>query len=446
MLALFLCVVAFGACFIASRRSLVSGLVTLFAIGYAYGLVRANIPETFSHFIFDAGVVGLYFAQLSHRLTAIEKYRTERIKPWVELLIVWPLLVFFLPIQNWLIQVVGLRGSIFLLPFILLGARLDQSERDRLALWLAGLNVAAVIVGGIEYFRGIETFFPHNQMTELIYKSTVGVGESAAYRIPSSFANAHAYGGTMVATLPFLAGALVQKRWRSFQAILLTLGTGAALLGVLMSAARIHFIAAAVLTIVTTFSLRSRIGYAFGWMILIGAIAWTVSGEERLQRFLELRDTDTVTERISSSVNMRFFEIAAAYPFGNGLGGGGTSIPYFLQDEIRNPVAMENEYARIMLEQGVVGLVFWGAFIIWIVSRRNDATGESSRLGRRLAKTTCLVFFIASAMGTGLLTSIPQTSLFLLLVGWVGARQAKTRVEERSAQAALPINAPVLAG
>jgi O-antigen ligase len=142
---------------------------------------------------------------------------------------------------------------------------------------------------------------------------------------------------------------------------------------------------------------------------------------------------------------MRFFEIAAAYPFGNGLGGGGTSIPYFLQDEIRNPVAMENEYARIMLEQGVVGLVFWIAFIVWILSRRNNATDESSRLGRRLAKTTCLVFFIASAMGTGLLTSIPQTSLFLLLVGWVGTRQTETEAAANAMDNTRSLAAPLLA-
>jgi len=422
-MSLVLCLVAFAACFIAGRRSLVTGLVTLLAIGYVYGITRANIPETSAHFIFDAGVVGLYAAQVFHRLTAPEKYRVEKLKPWLELLIVWPLLVFFMPVQNWLIQVVGLRGSIFLLPFIFFGARLDGGDRYRLALWLAAFNIAVLILAGIEYFNGIESFFPHNQMTELIYKSNDLAGRTA-YRIPASFANAHAYGGTMVVGLPLLAGAAIQKRLRGFHLLLLILGIAAAMLGVLMSAARTHFIAAAIVTIVATFSLRSRIGYAFGWLLLIVAIGWMVSGEERLQRFTQLQDTDAVVERLSGSVNMEFFEIAAQYPFGNGLGGGGTSIPYFLRGEIRNPVGMENEYARIMLEQGVVGLVFWVAFIVWIFTRRN--ANDSWYLGRRLAKVACVVFFISALTGTGLLTSIPQTAVFLLLVGWVGARQTET--------------------
>ncbi len=58
MLALALCGSAFVACFIAARRSLVQGLAALLAVGYAYGIVRANVPSPASHFLFDAGVAG----------------------------------------------------------------------------------------------------------------------------------------------------------------------------------------------------------------------------------------------------------------------------------------------------------------------------------------------------------------------------------------------------
>jgi hypothetical protein len=140
---------------------------------------------------------------------------------------------------------------------------------------------------------------------------------------------------------------------------------------------------------------------------------------------------------------MNLVEIATQYPFGNGLGGGGTSIPYFLQGRIINPVAMENEYARIMLEQGLTGLFIWILFILWIFSRRNRDPGDSWYLGWRLAFVACTVYFVTGLTGTGLLTSIPQTSLFLLLVGWVGARQPTTEMVEaapefRRIEAAVP--------
>lgn len=402
-----------------------NGLVAVLAVGYLYGIVRANVPETYSHFIFDAGVVGLYAAQLFRKLSPLQEAKVQPLRPWLEFLIGWPLLVFIIPIQDYLIQFVGLRGNIFLLPFILLGARLDAEERYRLALWLAGLNVLAFVVAGMEYFIGLEQFFPHNKVTELLYLSKDLVGHTA-YRIPSSFTNSHAYGGTMVVGLPLLLGALAQKRKTSLETQLLFLGLASALMGVLMSAARTHFLVVCILILVTTFSLRSRFGYAAGWLILLCSIGWVVSGEQRLQRFMELRNTESVTERLSWSVNMSFFEIAAQYPFGNGLGGGGTSIPYFLRDRIAHPVLMENEYARIMLEQGIAGLLIWILFILWLLTHRKEHRYDSWYLGRRLAWVSCAVYFMIGLTGTGLLTSIPQSCLFLLLIGWVGAGQPAT--------------------
>jgi hypothetical protein len=42
------------------------GLLAVLGIGYAHGVARANLPETFSHFIFDAAAIGLYSAELLH--------------------------------------------------------------------------------------------------------------------------------------------------------------------------------------------------------------------------------------------------------------------------------------------------------------------------------------------------------------------------------------------
>ena len=131
---------------------------------------------------------------------------------------------------------------------------------------------------------------------------------------------------------------------------------------------------------------------------------------------------------------MNFFEIAAQYPFGNGLGGGGTSIPYFLQNRIINPVLMENEYARIMLEQGIMGLLIWIAFILWLFTRRNADPLDSWYFGRRLALVACIASFVTGLTGTGLLTSVPHSSLLFLLVGWVGARQPRAETAEAASR------------
>jgi hypothetical protein len=418
----YLCLLAFALCYLAGRQSLVTGLAAVLGVGYLYGVTRANVPDTYSHFIFDAGVAGLYAAQLFRRLTSFQQFKINPLKPWIELLIIWPLLLFLIPIQDILIQLVGLRGNIFLLPFLLLGARLDSAERYQLALCVVLLNLIALGFATAEFFGGIEKFFPHNEVTKLIYMSN-DVGKNA-FRIPASFANAHSYGGTMATTMPLLLGALIQKRKQIWHKYAFTLGSIASLLGILMCAARTPFILVAILIIVATFSIRAKYGYALGWIVVLLGIGWMVSGEERLQRFMQLNDTSMIAERVSWSVNMGFFEAAAKYPFGNGLGGGGTSIPYFLQDRIIEPAVMENEYGRIMLEQGLIGLVIWIAFIVWLLTRPNENRLDPWHLGRRLAWVTCAVSFAYALTGTGLFTSVPQTCLLFLTAGWVASHQS----------------------
>src|SRR5437870_4194635 len=199
-LSLYICLLAFTLCYVAARRSLVIGLITTMAVGYVFGITKANLPETASYFIFDSGVLGFYAAQLFHPLTRAMALRVEGLKLWVELLIFWPLIIFFFPLQDLMIRLVGLRTAIFFLPFLLIGARLLPEERYKLALGLAGLNLLALAFAGAEFFIGVPQFFPVNQATRIIYLSK-DVAEHSAYRIPASFANAHAFAGAMVITI-----------------------------------------------------------------------------------------------------------------------------------------------------------------------------------------------------------------------------------------------------
>jgi hypothetical protein len=422
-MSLYICLLAFTVCYFAGRRSLVNGLVATLAVGYFYGIVKANLADTTSNFIFDAGVLGLYAAQLFRKLDPLQKFRVEALRSWMEVLMLWAFLIFFLPAQDLMIRVVGLRPSIFFLPFLLLGARLMPEERYKLALCLAGLNLVALGFAAAEFFIGVPAFFPRNQMTKIIYSSKDVLGANTLYRIPSCFANAHAYGGTMVATVPFIAGALLQKHRQPWQLQLLIAGLATALLGVLFSATRVSFVAISILILVLTFSIKSRIAYAFGWIVILVSIALFAAGEARLQRVADLQNTEYVKERVVGSINMGFFELAAQYPFGNGLGGGGTSIPYFLQGRIRNPVIMENEYARIMLEQGIFGLFLWVGFIVWLLSRYRGSSSDPWRQGRQLAWCACALSFGIGLVGIGLFASVPQTCLLLITAGWVGTRE-----------------------
>lgn len=413
-----LCAIAFFGTYVAGRRSLVNGIQAALAFGYFYGILRANFFTTASHFIFDAAVIGLYIARFNDLSRMFITPDSQRLKHWVTLLMVIPLVMFFVPIQDPLVQLVGLRGHAFLLPFLIIGARLRRDEFYRIGIWLACLNVAAFAVGSAEYLFGVEHFFPMNAVTQLIYKSN-DVGASNDYRIPSVFGNAHAFGGTMVLSLPLIAGAWVQKQRKIWHKNLFLAGMLAAMLGVFMSAARSHFLALAVLLTVATFSAHIRPIYRVGWIVVLLMVGYVVGTHERMQRFTTLKDKQYVEGRFEASVNTTLLDAMVDYPLGVGLGGGGTSMPFFLMDRVNMPVAIESEWGRIELETGLVGLAAWCGFLFWVFTRPQARRGDPAFLGLRLAWYTCLTFFCFGFIGIGLFTSIPSTAIFLVLVGWI---------------------------
>src|SRR5216117_2549047 len=144
MIAEILCLVSLILVFFFGRRSLATGLVALLTVGYAYGIVRANFPTDASHFIFDAATLGLYAAVFMTTAQGQPRYRSLSLQPWVAILMGWPLLMFFVPTQDWLIQLVGLRGALFFVPLLLIGARMEEREFDTIAVGVAVLNVAVL--------------------------------------------------------------------------------------------------------------------------------------------------------------------------------------------------------------------------------------------------------------------------------------------------------------
>lgn len=413
----FFCIAAFVLCVAAANRSLRHGLLALMAVGYGYGILRANFPDTWTYLTFDAGVIGVFAGQLWRPLTAEQRRQVHDLRLWLIALIAWPTLLFFLfPSDSPMVELVGLRANVFLLPFLLLGARLTDDDLSWLALGLAGLNLAVVGVAVVEFFVGIEPFYPQNEVTDIIYRSRDLVGWTA-HRIPATFSSAHAFAGTMVITLPLLVGAWARAtrdvRWHRR---LIALAIVASLVGVFMAAARTHMITAALLVGVVTFSGRLRAEQWLRWVIAVALVGYVVSGQERLQRFTTLQDTTYIAERWTGSVNENFFDAIRAYPLGNGLAGGGTSVPYFLRST-QSPLVMENEYARIGIEQGLPGLTLWLVFLAWAFLRWPRGADEWG-LGRMLAWVCCGVFFFTGLTGIGLLSSVPQTVLMLVLMGW----------------------------
>ncbi len=418
MIPILLCVLGFVSVFVAARRSLSTGVGTALTFGYMYGIIRANFPQPASHFIFDAALAGLYLAVFTRPKTPIERRRIRKVAPWALVLFAWPAMLALLPIQDPLIQLVGLRGQVFFLPFLLLGAMFDDGELRKLAFWIAALDIVAFAFAGGEYILGVPRFFPRNAATTIIYVSK-DVANYSAFRIPATFVNPAGYGGVMVLGMPLLVGAWARKRENTSTRLFIATAIATAVLGVFICASRTQAATLIVLAIVVTLSFRVRITAYLGWALIIGGIGVLVATAPRLQRFTSLQDTSFVESRIRGSVNSSLLEQAETYPLGNGLGAGGTSIPYFLQDRLASKQMLENEYGRIVIEEGIPGLFLWILFIVWVLSRAAPQRSDPWFLGRRLAYVAILVFLGTGLTGLGLFTWIPGTALLLFLMGWV---------------------------
>ena len=98
ILAGILCALAFGLTFLAARRSLTAGLIAVLVSGYAYGIVRANVPVTLTYFLFDCSVIALYAAQL-FRPAPTSRQRSQLLI-WVLILSAWPLFLLALPSEH----------------------------------------------------------------------------------------------------------------------------------------------------------------------------------------------------------------------------------------------------------------------------------------------------------------------------------------------------------
>ncbi len=410
-----------------TQRSLLAGLRSVVTIGYLYGIVRANVPQPASHFIFDFATGGLYAALWFKGFNPVQKYRTFTLRKWTTVLFAWPIVLFFVPIQNIFVQLVGLRGAIWFLPFLVIGGCLSSTEIYGLAVWLAGLNLVALGFGSAEYFWGVGKFFPHSNVTEIIELSHDVAGK--AFRIPSSFVNPASYSATMNYTLPLLVSAWIRTaQSRTLKGFLLA-GVMAASIGVFLSASRtqamILLLFAAFVALTGQIRFRSLVA-----LTIIGiGIGYLVIKTPRLQRFATLQDTDYVQRRFEVSANSTFLEAATHYPMGNGLGGGGTSLPYFLRSEVDAPLIIENEYGRILLELGLPGLSLWLAFLTWALAYGERGPRDEWESGRRLAWFTCLLSACVAISGIGMFTSIPGSSILFLLMGWISARNAPSRFE-----------------
>jgi hypothetical protein len=411
-----------------ARRSLAHGTGFVLLTGAGYGLVRAHLQDPGSYFLFDSALLGLYSRALP---TAVRRCRGA-IKPlenFVFVLCALPVLLFlaspFFDSQPLEVQLLGLRAAAFFVPSVLIGFALDEDEWFELSRWSCWVAIACAGLAISELLLGVETFIPVSDASFLVYASNDVVGGPTSLRIPSSFASAHGYSGTMVALLPVIFRAY--KR-RGSSRLLRNCGTIAASFGALISGARTPMVVLLALLVATALSSLRKPAALAGLGALVLALGLVVPSIAQFRRIETLQDPEVLTVRVEQSVNESFFDIATNAPLGHGLAMAfGTSVPSFLARDAKPQIGLENEYARLAVELGLPGLGLWLAFVLWCIGGPplKHGTGEFA------GWVFCVAAWANGLIGAGILAAIPGTLLLLLQMG----RLVRLKVDARSAMA-----------
>ena len=231
MISIGLCVVAFLACVYMGRKSLVAGLCTLMAVGYAYGIVRANLPDGFSHLIFDAGTLGPLCRAARRGVSRVAAHavrgraqladRADRVADGaVRHALAGSADSAGRPARQHLPAAVrAARLAAHRRRRLQAGAVVRRAERRRRRCWPPSSSPSASSRSSRATPSPISSIAARTSRT------------TPRYRIPSSFANAHSYAATMVLTIVIIAGAWVQGHHGKWQPRLMGAGLLASVLG-----------------------------------------------------------------------------------------------------------------------------------------------------------------------------------------------------------------------
>jgi hypothetical protein len=324
---------------------------------------------------------------------------------------------------------------------MLIATRLTGDELTTLTRALGILNLVALAGGFYVYQYGVEALYPLNAVTQIIYLSKDVAGYEY-YRVPSTFLSAAAYGGTMLYTLPYLIGQLFGSRVNPADRVLSAAGVVAAGAGILLCAARMPVVMFAAASLVALICSRLNAKVALFAVGLAATGLLIAQTDERLQRAATLEDTEMVSDRIRSSANESFIDLLVSYPLGAGMGSSaGTSVPYFLADRAPKQIGLENEFSRILIDQGWFGLACWLVFLFWLFRSPPDTRLAGSRwgLGVMLMYSLCMPTWATGFIGSGNLSAVPQSVLLLTQMGILSrfreyADQTKTQSHDEGSR------------
>ena len=84
--------------------------------------------------------------------------------------------------------------------------------------------------------------------------------------------------------------------------------------------------------------------------------------------------------------------------------------------------------SRLVLEQGLMGLLLWALFLGWILLRLPGRSADPRATARWAMWGLVLGTILSAQVGTGTFTAIPGTMLLMLALGVLGKARGRAAV------------------
>lgn len=326
-----------------------------------------------------------------------------------------------------MIGVAAVRGWCFATLMFCLGYRLTRS-----AVQVRGYFYVLILLGIITSIYGlrqttaeVEARMEQDEVYEQRHMFTYyDTGKGRQLRIFSTFVSSGAFGGTMAYVAIFAIVLMSDPKTPKFERMLLAGALLPISYALLRTGARSALMSLMFGFVVIAWHRRNFLS----WVIVPTAIfamlklAAVATGGSAAERFGSLLEVEEIYYRNSIPTRLGWEYMVNGHLLGGGLGQSGYSVPSFLslRYNFRPGGTSDGDLGRLMIELGVLGLLFFGRLLAVTIRQTVAALKQlrDTQLSTvALASAACIVMALASFPSGSPFLGIPMGTLVWFFLG-----------------------------
>ena len=409
---------------------LINGTLALaITVGFFHGWLKVQYKSPATTFLFDATLVaalGLAYLRLKRHENFIPSGPIgQALKGFYAICGVMLLLPDTPPL---IISVAALRGWVFATLMYCLGYHLTKSLAQARGYFyvLILLGLITSIYGLRQTPEEIERRMREDPDFEERYRFTYFEGKDGGLelRIFSTFVSSGAFGGTLAYVAIFAIVLLSDPKTPKIERLLLVAALAPIAYALVRTGARSALMSLIFGFLIIAWHRRNFFNWVFVPALIVAALklAALATGGSAADRFATLLELDVIYHRASIPTMIGWDYMMDDHLLGGGLGRSGHSVPGFLSTKVgyTGYVFADGDLGRLMIDMGVLGLLFFGRLLFVVLKeglRALQEVQDTPVSTVALASAACIVMAVAALPSGSPFLGIPMGALVWFFLG-----------------------------